>query len=108
MSLYDFRHMFATMMLTEGHDPAAVAVLMGHGGLQITMRVYHHLHPERARNVIESAPDLLPESIPYLNRTQRGFQKSKSQRNQSDRRINVGAVNVTRNDVSQKRDRILT
>ena len=60
LRLYHLRHMFASILLAEGKDPAAVAVLMGHGGLEITMEIYHHLHPDRARKVIDSFPDIIP------------------------------------------------
>lgn len=62
LHLYHLRHMFATLLLSEGHDPAAVAELMGHGSLEITMRIYHHLHPERARRVIEAMPQIVTRS----------------------------------------------
>lgn len=64
MKLNHLRHMFASLMLAEGRDPAAVAELMGHGGLKITMEIYHHLHPERARRVVENMPIIIPKNNP--------------------------------------------
>ncbi len=60
--MYDLRHMFASLMLESGRDPMAVAELMGHGGLDLTMRIYHHLHPDRARRVIDSMPQIVTRS----------------------------------------------
>jgi integrase len=44
LSLYVFRHSFATRLLTEGVDPMTVATLLGHSDTSMLGRVYQHLY----------------------------------------------------------------
>ena len=44
LSLYIFRHSFATRLLTEGVDPMTVATLLGHSDTSMLGRVYQHLY----------------------------------------------------------------
>ena len=54
--MYDLRHLFATTMLANGADLAAVSKLMGHSTVKMTADVYYHyLEGEKERAV-----DLLP------------------------------------------------
>ena len=55
--LYDLRHLFATTMLVNGADLAAVSKLMGHSNVNMTANVYYqYLTGEKERAV-----SLLPE-----------------------------------------------
>lgn len=55
--LYDFRHLFCTHLLEAGVDPATVSKLMRHD-IKMTMRVYHHLRLDHARDAISRLPDV--------------------------------------------------
>ena len=58
--LYDLRHMFATYMLSNGADLAAVSKLLGHSSITMTANVYYqYLEGEKERAVA-----LLPELPP--------------------------------------------
>ena len=58
--LYDLRHMFATYMLSNGADLAAVSKLLGHSSVTMTANVYYqYLEGEKERAVA-----LLPELPP--------------------------------------------
>ena len=45
---YHARHAVASLALSEGHDMASVAALLGHSGPRTTMAVYAHVLDERA------------------------------------------------------------
>lgn len=63
--LYDLRHMFATFMLANGADLAAVSKLLGHSSIKMTADVYYqYLQGEKIRAV-----SLLP-TIPSLPKTE--------------------------------------
>ena len=58
--MYDLRHMFATYMLSNGADLAAVSKLLGHSSVTMTANVYYqYLEGEKERAVA-----LLPELPP--------------------------------------------
>ncbi len=63
MRIHDLRHAFITFLLQAGRDPAAVSALAGHGSLKITMEIYHHLHPEHAREVISAFPIVVTKNV---------------------------------------------
>lgn len=53
--MYDLRHMFATIMLSNGADLAAVSKLMGHSRVDMTANVYYQYmqgEKERAVNLL--------------------------------------------------------
>ena len=56
--MYDLRHMFATSMITEGADIAAVSKLMGHSKLSTTVNNYYHLLPGEKEKAINRLPAL--------------------------------------------------
>lgn len=43
ISLYTFRHTFATMLLEERENPKIVAALMGHAKVSTTLDIYSHV-----------------------------------------------------------------
>ena len=43
ISLYTFRHTFATMLLEERENPKIVASLMGHKKVSTTLDIYSHV-----------------------------------------------------------------
>ena len=53
LTIYNFRHTFASLALQSGSDVGAVS---GHSSIRITMEIYHHLNPQHARKVIENLP----------------------------------------------------
>lgn len=54
---YDIRHLFATSLLSQGADLAAVSALLGHRNISTTQAAYYHLF----RNEKERAVGLLPK-----------------------------------------------
>lgn len=51
---YEARHAVATLALSEGHDPASVAAIMGHAGPKTTLAVYAHLFGNSAVRAAEN------------------------------------------------------
>lgn len=50
--MYDIRHLFASVLLSDGADLAAVSKLLGHSSTQTTVNNYYHLlHGEKERAV---------------------------------------------------------
>lgn len=56
LRIHDLRHTFVTLLLEKGFDIASVAKLVGHKNLKITLNIYHHLHQEHARKIIDGLP----------------------------------------------------
>ncbi|WP_319760564.1 tyrosine-type recombinase/integrase [Maridesulfovibrio sp.] len=55
--LYDLRHMYATLMMTQGGDLAAVSANLGHSDISLTANTYYQpMEKEKAR-----AANLLPQ-----------------------------------------------
>lgn len=54
--LYDIRHLFASTLLSQGADLAAVSALLGHQNISTTQQAYYHLF----RNEKTRAVGLLP------------------------------------------------
>lgn len=61
MVFYDVRHLFATTLLREGGDLAAVSKLMGHSSVHMTANQYYHLLGDEKRRTIAKLPSLSPE-----------------------------------------------
>ena len=57
---YDIRHCVATMHLDRGTPLPVVAGLLGHSSPQVTASVYAHAIDGRAKEAVESMPELLP------------------------------------------------
>ena len=63
--MYDIRHLFATTLLREGGDVAAVSKLMGHASVKMTVDQYYHLLGGEKRRTIAKLPSLSkPEDAP--------------------------------------------
>jgi integrase len=62
LRLYDFRHYYATSILSDGADMKATSQLLGHSSPGITMKVYYHLKEHQQREAINhlQLPDLKP------------------------------------------------
>ena len=56
--LYDFRHMFATLMLANGADLAAVSKLMGHASVKMTADTYYQYLEGEKERAVSLLPDL--------------------------------------------------
>lgn len=56
--MYDIRHLFATTLLREGGDVAAVSKLMGHASVKMTVDQYYHLLGDEKRRTIAKLPSL--------------------------------------------------
>ncbi len=57
--MYDLRHLFATTMLINSADLAAVSKLMGHSTVKMTADTYYHyMEGEKERAI-----NLLPEVV---------------------------------------------
>ncbi|KHK01326.1 tyrosine-type recombinase/integrase [Desulfovibrio sp. TomC] len=64
--MYDIRHLFATVLLREGGDVAAVSKLMGHASVKMTVDQYYHLLGDEKRRTIAKLPSLTrPEDAPH-------------------------------------------
>ena len=58
--LYDLRHMFATFMLSNGADLAAVSKLLGHSSVTMTANVYYQYLEGEKERAVTLLPDLPP------------------------------------------------
>ena len=56
--MYDLRHLFATTMLANGADLAAVSKLMGHSTVKMTADVYYHYLEGEKERAVELLPVL--------------------------------------------------
>lgn len=56
LRIHDLRHTFITLLLEKGFDIASVSKLVGHKSIKITLNIYHHLHQEHARTIIDGLP----------------------------------------------------
>lgn len=57
-TLYDIRHLFATTLLNQGADLAAVSALLGHHSTHMTANQYYHLMAGEKRNAVNKLPSL--------------------------------------------------
>ena len=56
--MYDLRHMFATYMLSNGADLAAVSKLLGHSSVTMTANVYYQYLEGEKERAVTLLPDL--------------------------------------------------
>ncbi len=56
--MYEIRHLFATTMLANGSDLAAVSGLLGHAAITTTQDSYYHILKGEKRRAIRSRPAL--------------------------------------------------
>ena len=66
ISLYTFRHTFATMLLEERENPKIVSELMGHSKVLTTLSIYSHVisksvYESTAKTIDQAYQSLLPE-----------------------------------------------
>ena len=57
--MYDLRHLFATTMLSNGADLAAVSKLMGHSTVKMTADVYYHYLEGEKEKAVGKLPSLV-------------------------------------------------
>jgi integrase len=57
--MYDLRHLFATTMLANGADLAAVSKLMGHATVKMTADVYYHYLEGEKEKAVNKLPTLI-------------------------------------------------
>jgi len=57
--MYDLRHLFATTMLANGADLAAVSKLMGHSTVKMTADVYYHYLEGEKEKAVGKLPSLV-------------------------------------------------
>ncbi|WP_243312316.1 tyrosine-type recombinase/integrase [Fundidesulfovibrio agrisoli] len=57
--MYDLRHLFATTMLSNGADLAAVSKLMGHSTIKMTADVYYHYLEGEKERAVSTLPSLV-------------------------------------------------
>lgn len=55
---YDFRHAFATMLLSEAGDLKSTSEILGHSRIQTTMDIYQHTNSKMHRKTINKLPAL--------------------------------------------------
>jgi integrase len=63
MTLYDFRHTFATLMLFAGEDLVTVAHLLGHKGTKLLMTTYAHVLDEMKKRAAKTAGTILRNAL---------------------------------------------
>lgn len=63
ISLYTFRHTFATMLLEERENPKIVSELMGHSKVQTTLSIYSHVI---SKSVYESTARTLDRVFDHI------------------------------------------
>ncbi|MBQ7607451.1 MAG: site-specific integrase [Desulfovibrionaceae bacterium] len=56
VKLYDFRHLFATEMISKGADIAAVSRLMGHSRISTTVNSYYETRSDEMKRAINLLP----------------------------------------------------
>ena len=66
--MYDLRHLFATTMLANGADLAAVSKLMGHSTVKITADVYFAIHGDGDAGILERLREILASGLRSLVR----------------------------------------
>jgi integrase len=79
-TMHDLRHHFASILISGGLNPKAVAGLLGHKDAAMTLRVYAHLWPnddDRARDAVDAAfrrdvphRDVPHRDVPHLRPAQ--------------------------------------
>lgn len=62
--MYDARHLFATMAISEGGDLKAVSMLLGHANTDITANRYYHLLKGQKEKAVELLPALEQNAPP--------------------------------------------
>ena len=55
---YDFRHLFATMLINKGADIAAVSKLMGHSRISTTVNSYYESRSDEMAKAVELLPKM--------------------------------------------------
>jgi integrase len=63
MTLYDFRHTFATQMLFNGEDLVTVAHLLGHKGTKLLMTTYAHVLDNMKKRAAKTAGTILRKAL---------------------------------------------
>lgn len=56
--MYDIRHLYATVLLSNGADLAAVSKLMGHSRITMTANVYYHCMADSKEKAVSLLPNL--------------------------------------------------
>ncbi|MBX7266732.1 tyrosine-type recombinase/integrase [Micromonospora sp. Llam7] len=57
-TMHDLRHLYASLLIRDGHSPKLVAKMLGHADPSQTLKKYAHLWPDdddRARSAIDAA-----------------------------------------------------
>lgn len=58
ISLHGFRHSHASMLIEQGVQPMVIAERLGHGSVQVTLKVYSHLYPHKHQALAEQLNSL--------------------------------------------------
>ncbi len=58
--MYDIRHLFASTMLANGADLAAVSKILGHSSISTTQKHYYHVLKGEMKRAIRARPSISP------------------------------------------------
>lgn len=49
--IHDFRHSYASMLISKGVDVYTVSKMLGHADIKTTINVYGHLYPDKRKEI---------------------------------------------------------
>ncbi|MGD8991343.1 MAG: site-specific integrase [Desulfobacterales bacterium] len=64
MRFHDFRHSFASLLLSNGESPVYVKEQLGHLSIQMTVDIYGHLIPSSNRRAVNALDENTPKCTP--------------------------------------------
>ncbi len=78
LRFHDLRHTFASILISGGASITVVSKLMGHSSDRVTRRIYFHLLPNKAVEVINGHPLNLPGDHKFFSVPKKRTQKKKT------------------------------
>ncbi len=66
--LYNLRHTFASMMISQGQNILWVSRMLGHKDISITLKVYTKFIKENDDERLNNLSKIVPFFVPFLNK----------------------------------------